>query len=383
MKKKKETYLPLWVMREISRLSPSMYGRGLLLDYLRRCGQNGSELGIKILDTMSEKDFDRYLVDKREFMSPEASPRGQILNHWMIEASTETLTADVKRRIMNGQAAIDAEMKDVFLFPGIWMRWNQNKQVYKPDADFAEALLETEELELTREQVDHLPVDTFYVDLSECSHFHPIVGGIVSVDRFPGRAGITVYLLTKDAAYFSQYSGGAYNEQGLLSLDIPKLVNPTPNEYDVHYPDGRLVHYALPEVGRTRMAMLCAQILCYLTSKKPDILDSPLTKHTYRPKETEGSARKVRWSDVEIHDVGVHYGAAIRAMKRGAASPEAGDGHASGTGGRKPPRPHFRRAHWQRYWTGKGRTTCEVVWCAPSFVGRAMEQADVTVHRIV
>ena len=31
--------------------------------------------------------------------------------------------------------------------------------------------------------------------------------------------------------------------------------------------------------------------------------------------------------------------------------------------------PHARRAHWQHYWTGKGRTTLEVRWISDLFVG--------------
>ena len=379
-KKQKNEYPPLRMLKSLGRLSPDDYGRGMVLDWLKHCGQKESAFCTELLERMGDEDFNRYLANKQEFLNPDASAGGQILNAWMLEMSGDILTEDVKNRIMHRQAALDAEMKDILLLPGVWTRWSQSKQVYKPDADFAEALLETEELELTRDQLEHLPADTFYVDLSACRDFQPIVGGMVSVDRFPGWAGITVYLLTNDLAYFSMYSGGAYKDHGILSWDIPNLTNPTPNEYDVHDPDGRTVHYEMPQVGRTRVSMLCMQILCYLTSKRPDIRESPLTASTYRPGQK--NPEKPRWSDVEIHDVGVRYGNTIRAMKQEEKNPGREEG-SSGHTGRKPPRPHFRRAHWQRYWTGKGRTVCEVVWCAPSFIGRAMEQADVTVHRIV
>lgn len=43
----------------------------------------------------------------------------------------------------------------------------------------------------------------------------------------------------------------------------------------------------------------------------------------------------------------------------------------------------FRSAHWQHYWTGKGRTICEVKWIEPTFVGlNAKESKNITIHTI-
>ena len=52
---------------------------------------------------------------------------------------------------------------------------------------------------------------------------------------------------------------------------------------------------------------------------------------------------------------------------------------------RKPPIPHFRAAHWSHYWTGKGRTNCELRWIEPIFVCGdydSSKNSDIIIHKI-
>lgn len=49
---------------------------------------------------------------------------------------------------------------------------------------------------------------------------------------------------------------------------------------------------------------------------------------------------------------------------------------------RKSPVPHFRRAHWQVYWVGKGRKEREVKWLEPIFVGFGDTAKDVVIHMV-
>lgn len=76
----------------------------------------------------------------------------------------------------------------------------------------------------------------------------------------------------------------------------------------------------------------------------------------------------------EVSRVGWRLGAAIRAATgaRGGRSPDERHG----------PRPHLRRAHWHRYWTGPltGERRLELRWVAPTFVGDP-DELPVTVHR--
>lgn len=379
MKKQKTTYPPLDYVRAIASMPPDEWGYGFLKTHLGGSG---------VVDGIDEKEFTHYLSDLGEFLLPTAPPHYRALNEFMFQVVDEILPRDVTKAILHGQADLRSELKDIFLAPELWMRWNKNKQVYRPDAEFASALLETEELQLTRDQLEHLPVNDFYIDLSDCGDaFAPVIGGLVSVELFPKSCAITIYLLTKQAdVTFSMYSGGEYDEKGMLSLSMPRMEREIRGNdtFEVYTPFGRLRSDASPAVSRKRMSVFCIQILCYLTSKRPDIRESPLTRSTYRPAKT-GQTMRQRWSEVEMHDVGVYYGTTIRTMRnKQETKPEANQEDTpdrQSRGERKSPRPHFRRAHWQHYWTGKGRTVCEVVWCAPSFVGHAPD--EVTVHKMV
>ena len=50
---------------------------------------------------------------------------------------------------------------------------------------------------------------------------------------------------------------------------------------------------------------------------------------------------------------------------KGAETAAAGDGEAK----RNPSRPHMRKAHWQTYRTGHGRTGKKILWIPPITVG--------------
>ena len=53
------------------------------------------------------------------------------------------------------------EWRDIFLQPILWDKWAENKQVYAPDKDFADALLHTSDFQLTRFQLSHLYLSCF------------------------------------------------------------------------------------------------------------------------------------------------------------------------------------------------------------------------------
>lgn len=48
---------------------------------------------------------------------------------------------------------------------------------------------------------------------------------------------------------------------------------------------------------------------------------------------------------------------------------------------RKSPIPHFRRAHWHKFWVGEGRNTLKVKWIEPVFVGQG-PSSNATIHKI-
>ena len=104
--------------------------------------------------------------------------------------------------IKSGKIHFDTEIRDLYLAPVLLDEWSKNKQVYKPDQDFADALLHTEKLQLTKFMIEHLPNRYFYIDLSKCKSFSPITGAFVFVLPRANHVNICIYLLSEELYYF-------------------------------------------------------------------------------------------------------------------------------------------------------------------------------------
>ena len=143
-----------------------------------------------------------------------------------------------------------------------------------------------------------------------------------------------------------------------------------------------------PVYSRKELSLLALQLICYITSKEPDINENDVTKSTYkRPKKD--SKPKNKFSEIQKWDVGYKYGKTIRtkikeAEKQYYSSQRIGSNQNSKK--RAPLTPHFRCAHWHHYWTGKGRTEYEVRWIEPTFVGfgDSIEKKAIhaTIHKV-
>lgn len=92
-------------------------------------------------------------------------------------------------------------------------------------------------------------------------------------------------------------------------------------------------------------------VLSYLCAKNAEILERPIKR---RP-----PSNKHRFSEIRTWDVALRYGSQLREYKK--QTQEAKNNPNKHVGHRSP-RPHMRRAHWHRYWTGKGRTELTILW---------------------
>ena len=138
-----------------------------------------------------------------------------------------------------------------------------------------------------------------------------------------------------------------------------------------------------------KMAFLVTfQMIAYLTLEKPEITDNPVTKSTYR-KPSPGAKPKNRFSEIEIHDVGIRYGKVFQKQledyKKSVNDQEKTESE-SGKRHHKSPVAHFRCAHWHTYRYGKGRQFARLQWQEPTFVcGRnpeITEPQDVVIHKV-
>ena len=121
------------------------------------------------------------------------------------------------------------------------------------------------------------------------------------------------------------------------------------------------------------------QAMLYLSSNKPDTAKGTSRKYVRTvPKNTSP------YTNIELTDVGVRYGAAIRKAKAATPSTDTEPKTICVTTEktRRPITSHIRAAHWHHYWVGKGRTEQVIRWIPPTFVSAAGKELAVTIHKV-
>lgn len=244
--------------------------------------------------------------------------------------------------------------------------WAENKQVFRFDKEFLNALIDSEKFIMIKDFFDHLPYSIFYVDLSENREICNIISceGLI-VYPCKTKIGdcevykIHVVALTQDTKFFSN-----------------TLLIENKTEYDIS------LDISSDDNKRTEfITKVIMQILTYLASAQPDIEESNETKRTYRkPKPNEKPKNK--FSEVRKWDVGIRYGVAYNKWKR--EKDNSKSPNSEGTGNKK--RPHVRRAHWHRFWYGKrnsGERELRAVWISELLVNtNTNNESPVVIHKV-
>lgn len=370
MKRKKSQmeYLPLRFVNSNKEYAPGEAFQKII-EMLGTC--------CKIPEDLSEDEYVRFLSSEM-FLNPFYNGRLNELNSFLVE------NADV---IMNRLGAVSAygsartELKDVYLFPVLSDRWMRYKQVYRIDGDFANALLGTDNLSLSRDMLKRLPYRDFYVDLEKCKNFVPVNGLFMHVASISDKAAeCAVYLLTEDLVFFSQYITLVFDEKGVMVDDA--------KNHSVYTPyltaSGDDLNDSFPcdsQVGRDRVSFFALQLISYLTSKEPDT--EPDRAATGAKPYIPGSRIKNKFAEITRHEVGVRVGSRIRVSIKEMSDAKVKVRTTTQYGGTSKI-PHVRAAHWSHYWTGKGRTVYETRWIEPCFVNCSVEENGngVTVHNV-
>ena len=313
-----------------------------------------------------------------------------------------------------------ADAMDILIFPFVLDIWTHNKQVYKPDEYFAKALLNTKNLELRRQDIEHLPTNVFFIDLTDVKCTRPYEGIFLSITPagFVG-AFINIFLMASDprekksrrsekSAIYSHYFFVRYDENGSAAPFIQSFLS---EKEEAEKEAQKVPGYSSTIMGASKdgffstenflskakfsrldMVLFVFQLLCYLTSKEPDIAESPVTRGTYRK---PAGKPKNTFSEVQQHDVGVRYGKSIRTRLRENDAEEKRRRKTQKRAGnaddeqeknvRKSPIPHFRSAHWQRYWVGEGRKQLVTKWIEQVYVGfgNRNNKTDVVIHKVL
>ena len=292
----------------------------------------------------------------------------------------------------NAPGQMMTEIMDIIFMPYLLNIWRKSKQVYKPDADFCNALLKTENLIITKEMISHLPCKHFYIDLSNCDLFLPIAGIFVNVfiSDDLDKVCLAFFLLSNDLTTWSSYDVLNFQEDKEIKIsqkfmkELSRNINGEYVEADYDYflieklITGKGNQYIEGNLDRYEASFFVYQLLTYMVSHEPQIEDSPITKSTYRPPKNEASIKN-KFSEVQIREVGIRFGKSFRQQKKKYNCNTILTKHLETR--RKSPIPHFRCAHWQGYWVGRGRTEHIVKWIEPIFVG-GEDSNDVVIHKI-
>lgn len=258
--------------------------------------------------------------------------------------------------------------------------WKYNKVVYEPDYDFSQALLGTNKLRVYPEMIRHLPFSTFYLDFSKNELF-TYEGFFVQVKVYDTGA-IRISSLPTERGY-SHIPLNEYEQEPTVYADAfwikPEMFNNENGicyfDYDLHKDfmytsDSFKTQWFIGGLSNYRLFLL--QFLMYLSSKEPDIVESPDTINTYKP----SGSLKNKYSEVRKWDVGCRYGEKIRCFKK----KKMLQGAIGVSDNQSSKRPHIRKAHWERYHIGKGRKEIVTKWKEPVFVNGDSNDIISNIH---
>lgn len=271
-------------------------------------------------------------------------------------------------------------------FATVFRCWEQYKQAYRFDADFVDELMQTDSIEIPIQVLKRLPFRCFYLDLEDVERFYPFIGvfAYIGFDEKNGLPNLAIYRVTNPQTedsqvpiYPSYASGPDMQKWGVLFKN-------NSDEICIRFTNNKEKLSQLPnqkDIEVFDMVMFTLQAMLYLSSNKPDTMASPKRKYVNTGKR---HAQQSSFVNLEITDVGVRYGTAIRKMKK--EQKETTDEpiivEVKNRKPRKPMSSHVRSAHWHHYWVGKGRSELAIRWVPPTFVSGIGKEMPVTIHNV-
>ncbi len=246
--------------------------------------------------------------------------------------------------------------------------WNMNKQIFKCDKDFLDALMKTETLHFTKGCWNYLPCNCFFVDWSDndqlCSKLNRS-GVYIRLNKGAHQDVWQIHtlgILKSDLNTALMDMWFAWDRDKDITVDnFDGLVAETERlraELDPNYTGEGVLVYPHIDENEKRPALLLfilvCQILTYLSSAEPDISKNGIVLGVTNPVPVPNKNKKKRRTvagRIQAWDVGVRFGNAFRKWQdetNDAAKPKQ-----NGKINNARVRPHYRRAHWHSFWYGK------------------------------
>ena len=272
--------------------------------------------------------------------------------------------------------------------------WQRTKAVYSFNNEFVDDIAKTADTNLFTSLLERLPFKDmlfFFPDGTLPSIKDNETAGIyVHVERHPEQLWIIFDFLTRTngAQIYPDVTMAFPITNGMkLSgvFETPQYLEWLAVYKRTVFLDRHLNEHEAEEcLLATRKALNVAiNLLYYLSSQNADIKEVKSSKKAHKA----SSMPKEEVPSVKLHEVGAEYPTIIyRKLKVKSDAPKTDEdlgGEDSTTKSVKSPqkrRPHARKAHWQHYHTGKGRTTLEVRWIPDLFVGANRDDQVVIVY---
>ena len=278
-------------------------------------------------------------------------------------------------------------------------RWEKFKKVYRFDPELENLFINThDEIKIPQQLIKMIPFNPVYVEFPKGSFFETdFVGAFINLETatfFDKDFGIMREDLLVNILYLMREE----SRIGVLDKKISQRTVVTLNKghfaFSMRMQEDNLFSIHPKEISdmlraggftnlrfERRLVIFLLNALMYLGCKNAEINEKSLelTKDGTKPYAGKTHILMPKLKEVGVMECGFDYGTTIREMKRNNTyHPEdpnedgadvtdvTGDNK---TKKRKAYKPHPVRAHYQHYWTGKGRTTLILNLKAPYYCG--------------
>ena len=282
--------------------------------------------------------------------------------------------------------------------------WQRTKAVYSFNREFVEDMSQTEDSCIYTSLLERLPFKDmlFYFpeNVLPLVETEEIAGIYVHVENHPENLWITLSSLNRTIETPSQILPGVVIGFPITNgMKISQVFETSEYlEWLAAFKRSLSFNQELSDHLIAVQAELQKKIMCttinllyYLSSKNADI--QPIKPHK-KSHKTSAEKKADSAPAVILHEVGGKYPEIVyRKLKEARQTEEDADStedseesnedtETKPAKARQKRRPHARRAHWQHYWTGEGRTNLEARWKTDIFVGANREDQAVFVYDI-
>lgn len=342
---KKETYLPLEILKKITEQYP--------------------------------KAWDQMAM----FHNKNGSPDLASWPEWCYTPMSAALAVASKGYDLN-KLPIDIRMNFTSIAQAIFAMapWRLSKEVYVIDEDLKDILFEQNgELDIPDEVFLQLPYPCFYVELPNTYYRTEKIHGFFVTLEYDVNNGDRelkpVFLTTTgDIFSYSIHIGTKTIEESVNLLDKQALEN-TNGDKELKL----LALKAIQESGETKVFLKqILQVILYILAQNAEITPSSEQNTVMK----RGKSIKDKYSEIRKWDVGIRVGTAIRQQKAREHTEQIErkqNRHSS-------PRPHMRRGHWHHFWTGSKTQPEErkliLKWLSPMTVAADPDDVPVVIHEV-